>query len=170
MKKVILYIASSLDGFIARDNGDINWLPESDTSGYDEFYKTINTVIMGKTTYEQVLTFGEYPYKDKKSYVFTRNNSISAKSENVEFVSNADVFVKDMHAKMKGNVWLVGGGQIISYFVNRGLVDEMILSIIPIVLGRGIPLFCDMQKESRLNLIKSTSYDKLIELHYQVIK
>ena len=74
MEKIILNIASSLDGYIARENGDIDWLPESGTSGYDEFYKTIETVVMGKTTYDQVLTFGAYPYREKKSYVFTRNS------------------------------------------------------------------------------------------------
>ena len=61
MTKILVYIASSLDGFIARESGDIDWLPESSESSYDAFYKSIDTVIMGKTTYDQVLTFGEYP-------------------------------------------------------------------------------------------------------------
>ena len=92
MRKFILFIASSLDGYIARENGDIDWLPENTASGYDEFYKTIDTVVLGKKTYDQVLTFGAYPYQDKKSFVFTRNNN-QTKDENIEFVSDVDKFV-----------------------------------------------------------------------------
>ena len=191
MGKIILYIASSLDGYIARKNGDIDWLPESNTSGYDKFYETIDAIVMGKTTYNQVLTFGEYPYKDKKSYVFTRSNNGSAKDENVEFVSSVDKFVKDIFPReniwlvggssvdkfvkdifpnLGENIWLVGGGQIISSFVNHGIIDEIILSIIPKVLGNGISLFHNIQKETNLELIKTTPYDKLVELHYKVLK
>ena len=169
MRKIILYIASSLDGYVARENGDIDWLPQSDTSGYDEFYKTIDAVIMGKTTYDQVLTFGEYPYKDKKSYVFTRNNN-PTNDENVEFISNLDEFVKDTLSNLDRNVWLVGGGQIISSFLNNGIIDEVILSIIPVVLGKGIPLFQNIQKETKFELIKTTNYDNFIELHYKIPK
>ena len=169
MRKIILYIASSLDGYIARENGDIDWLPQTDSSGYNEFNKTVDAVIMGKTTYDQVLTFGEYPYKDKKSYIFTRNKN-PAKDENVEFVYSIDEFVKCILPKLDGNIWLVGGGQIISTFVNHGIVDEIILSIVPVVLGKGIPLFQNIQKEMKLELIKTTNYDKIVELHYKILK
>ena len=170
MSKVILYIASSLDGFVARKNGDIDWLPESGKSGYAGFYQTVNTVIMGRTTYEQVLTFGEYPYKNKKSYIFTRKTAASTKNENVEFVSDIDTFVADILCKSKENTWLVGGSQIISSFANRGLIDELVILVIPVILGEGIPLFYDIHKEFKLKLIKNTSYDRLVELHYQVLK
>ena len=169
MRKIILYIASSLDGYVARENGNIDWLPQIDTSEYDKFYQTVDVVIMGKTTYDQVLTFGEYPYKDKKSFVFTRNNS-TTKNENVEFVSNVDEFVNDILSGLEGNIWLIGGGQIISSFVNNGIIDEIILSIIPVILGKGIPLFQNIQKETKLELVKTTSNDKLIELQYRVSK
>jgi len=167
MRKIILYIASSLDGYIARENGDVDWLPENTTSGYDEFYKTIDTVVMGKKTYEQVLTFGAYHYNDKKSYVFTRNNE-QTKDQNTEFVSDIDKFVKENISNSGKNIWLVGGAEIISYFLNRGFVDEIILSIIPVVLGKGITLFKNTQNEVKLELIKTTEYDKLVELHYNV--
>ena len=169
MRKVILYIASSLDGYVARENGDIDWLPQSDISGYDEFYKTVDVVIMGKTTYDQVLTFGVYQYKDKKSYVLKRNKN-STRDENVEFVSNVNEFVKDILSRLEGNIWLVGGGQIISSFVNNGIVDEIILSIVPIVIGKGIPLFQNIQKETKLKLVKTSNYDKFVELRYKVLK
>ena len=168
MKKIILFIASSLDGYVARENGDIDWLPQNTASGYDEFYKSIDTVIMGKKTYDQILTFGDYPYKDKKSYVFTRNNNHS-KDENTEFVHDVDKLVKDIISNSGTNIWLVGGAEIISAFVNFGFVDVIIISIIPIVLGKGIPLFKNIQKETKLELIKTTDYDALVELHYKIL-
>ena len=168
MKKIILFIASSLDGYIARENGNIDWLPQNTTSGYDEFYKSIDTVIMGKKTYDQILTFGDYPYNDKKSYVFTRNSEHS-KDENTEFVHDVDKLVKDIISNSGTNIWLVGGAEIISTFVNFGCVDEIILSIIPIVLGKGIPLFKNIQKETKLEFIKTTDYDTLVELHYKIL-
>jgi dihydrofolate reductase len=169
VRKIILFIASSLDGYIARENGDIDWLPENTASGYGDFIKSIDTVIMGKKTYDQVLTFGDYPYKDKKSYVFTRNNEYS-KDENTEFVHDADKLVKDILSDSGTNIWLIGGAEIISTFVNLGFVDEIIISIIPVVLGKGIPLFKNIEKEIKLELIKTTDYDALVELRYKIQK
>ncbi len=126
MTKVLVYIASSLDGYVARENGSIDWLPEVTESGYDAFYKSVDTVIMGKTTYDQVLTFGEYPYKDKKSFVFTRTDQ--NKDENAEFLSDVEKFVKDGFPGAGENIWLVGGAQIIASFLKQGVVDEIIIS------------------------------------------
>ena len=168
MGKIILYIASSLDGYIARENGDVDWLPINTDSGYDNFYKSIDTVIMGKKTYDQILTFGDYPYKGKKSYVFTRNDSLT-KDENVEFVSNVEEFSRNL-VSSKGNIWLVGGSELFSAFLEHKLVDEIILSIIPTVLGKGIPLFQNINQETNLKLIKTTDYSGLAELTYKVLK
>lgn len=168
MRKIILFIASSLDGFIARESGDIDWLPKNTDSGYNDFYKSIDTVIMGKKTYNQVLTFGDYPYKDKKSYVFTRNNDLT-KDENIQFVHDINKFVKEIVSKSGTDIWLVGGTEIISEFVNLGFIDEIILSIIPVVLGKGIPLFKNIQKEIKVELVKTTDYGGLVELHYKIL-
>jgi dihydrofolate reductase len=166
MRKVILFIASSLDGYIARENGDIDWLPENTSSGYDEFIKSVDTVIMGRKTYDQILTFGNYPYKEKKSLVFTRKKDCS--DENVEFVNDIEK-IKNLFSDSGKDIWLIGGAKIISAFVNLGIVDEIILSVIPVVLGKGIPLFSDMQKELELELLKTTNYEKLVELHYKIL-
>jgi len=168
MGKIILYIASSLDGYIARENGDVDWLPINTDSGYDNFYKSIDTVIMGKKTYDQILTFGDYPYKGKKSYVFTRNDSLT-KDENVEFASNVEEFSRNL-VSSKGNIWLVGGSELFSAFLEHKLVDEIILSIIPTVLGKGIPLFQNINQEANLKLIKTTGYSGFVELTYKVLK
>jgi dihydrofolate reductase len=168
MGKIIVYIASSLDGYIARENGDVDWLPINTDSGYDNFYKSIDTVIMGKKTYDQILTFGDYPYKGKKSYVFTRNDSLT-KDENVEFASNVEEFSRNL-VSSKGNIWLVGGSELFSAFLEHKLVDEIILSIIPTVLGKGIPLFQNINQEANLKLIKTTEYSGFVELTYKVLK
>jgi len=166
--KVLVYIASSLDGYIARENGEIDWLPETTESGYDAFYKSVDTVIMGKTTYDQVLTFGEYPYKDKKSFVFT--SSTQNKDENIEFVSDVEKFVKDGFPGAGENIWLVGGAQIIASFLNQGAIDEIIISVIPILLGKGIPLFKNIENETKLEFVKTVKYDQLVDLYYKVLK
>ena len=168
MRKIIVYIASSLDGYIARENGDIDWLPAPSESDYDAFYKSIDTVILGKTTYEQVLTFGSYPYKNKKSFVFSRTNQNN--DENVEFVSDIAKFVDDDFPGAGENIWLVGGPQIIASFLKQETIDEIIITIIPVLLGNGIPLFKNVEKETKLELIKTEKFGQLVDLHYKVLK
>ena len=168
MSKVIVYIASSLDGYVARKNGDIDWLPEVAESGYDAFYKSVDAVIMGKTTYDQVLTFGEYPYKDKKSFVFTHTSQ--NKDKNIEFLSDVEKFVKNGFPGTGKNIWLIGGSQIIASFLKQRAVDEIIISMVPILLGNGIPLFKNIENETKLELIKTEKYDQLVDLHYKVLK
>jgi len=167
MVKIILYIAVSLDGYIARENGDVDWLPTNVDSGYDVFYKSVDTVIMGKTTYDQVLTFGEYPYKDKKSFVFTKTSQNN--DENVEFVSDIEKFVKDGFPGAGDNIWLVGGAKIIASFLKLKVIDEITISVIPILLGNGISLFKNIENETKLELVKTEKYDQLVDLHYKVL-
>ena len=168
MTKVTAYIASSLDGFIARENGSVDWLPENAESGYTDFYKSIDTVIIGKTTFDQILTFGKYPYNDKKSFVFTRTNQ--NKDENVKFLLNVEEFIKEGFPDAGENILLVGGAQIIASFLKNQAVDEIIISLIPILLGKGIPLFKNIENEIKLEFIKTRKFDQLVEMHYRVLK
>ena len=168
MTKILVYIASSLDGYIARENGEIDWLPETTESGYDAFYNSIDTVIMGKTTYDQVLTFGEYPYKDKKSFVFTKSNQ--SNNNYTEFLSNIERFVKDGFPGAGENVWLVGGAKIIASFLKQVVVDEIIITKIPVILGKGISLFQNLEDETKLELIKIEKFGQIVELHYKVMR
>jgi len=168
MTKILVYIASSLDGYIAREDGSIDWLPESSESSYDKFYKSIDTVIMGRTTYDQVLTFGEYPYKDKKSFVFTRTTKNN--DDNVEFVSDVEKFVKDGFPGAGKNIWLVGGGKLIASFLKLGVVYEIITTVIPVLLGKGIPLFQNIENETKLELVKTEKHGQFVDLHYSVLK
>ena len=168
MTKLLVYIASSLDGYIARENGDVDWLPESLESSYEAFYKSVDTVIMGKTTYDQILEFGEYPYKDKKSFVFSKTSKESNKD--AEFVSDIEKFVKDGFPRAGKNIWLVGGAKTITSFLKLGVVDEIITTIIPVILGKGIPLFQNVEKKIDLKLINTEKYGQLVDLRYKVLK
>jgi len=170
MRKVVLFIASSLDGYIARLSGDIDWLFTDQDYGYSEFFASVDTVLMGRKTYEQVLTFGEYPYQGVKSYVFTKNPLFQAE-KNVELVTeDTKKFVDNLRQVDGKNIWLVGGSQLTYDFMNNNLVDELIVSIHPIVLGEGISLFANQTTTQSLNLTKCQSYTSgLVQLSYDVV-
>ena len=168
MRKIKLFIASSLDGFIARENSGIDWLFTGDY-GYAKFYNSIDTVLMGRKTYELSLKLGE-SYKGKRAIVFTKQKNLK-KLENVDFVSNVVDFTKKL-LKTKGkDIWLVGGGEIVSLLLNNNLIDEIILFVHPIILGKGIPLFKNINKEVKLKLLETFAYeDGLVKLYYKVSK
>ncbi|NJM72176.1 MAG: dihydrofolate reductase [Scytonema sp. RU_4_4] len=172
MRKIRLFIASSLDGYIARTSGEVDWLFTDQDYGYNEFLTQIDTVLMGLKTYEQVLTFGEYPYKGKKSFVFSKTVPVE-KDDNVEFVrSDWQSFINRLRQTSGHDMWLVGGAQTIHYFMKHGFVDELILSIHPIILGNGIPLIVnDSNLETVLELKDVKTYDSgLLQVSYDVKK
>ncbi|BAY12655.1 dihydrofolate reductase family protein [Calothrix sp. NIES-2098] len=168
MRKIQLFIASSLDGYIARTSGEVDWLFTDQDYGYTEFFDQIDTVIMGNKTYQQLLGFGEYPYKGKKGFVFS--NTLQGKTDNnVEFFrGDVKSFINTLRQASGGNIWLVGGGQIIYYFLIHSLIDELILSIHPIILGDGIPLIWkDPSLEISLQLKDVRTYDSgLLQVFY----
>jgi len=175
MRKVKLFIASSLDCYIAREDGGIDWLFTDADYGYTKFYDSIDTIIVGRKSYDQSLTLDEYPYKGKKVYVFTRNKVRKKNNNNeqdVEYIdTNIQDFVTNLTQSIGKDVWLLGGGEIVSVLLNAGLVDEIILSIHPIILGTGIPLLRNIQKEVNLKLENSLSFESgLMQLCYKVLK
>ncbi len=154
MRKIILYIAASLDGHIARKEGEVDWLDKySETGedyGYADFYRSIDTTLMGNRTYRQVVGFGEFPSGDKKNYVFTRAADLPA-AEYVEYVHHDIItFTKNLRNQSGSDIWLVGGSQIIELLLNHDVIDELILSIMPETLGSGIPLFSANAKPADL--------------------
>jgi dihydrofolate reductase len=165
MSKVILYIAISLDGYIAKEDGSVDWLFFFDEDyGYEKFKSTIDTIIMGRKTYEQVLTFGEWPYSGLKTYVYTHHE---LKDNNVEFISGSIaktiVAIKKQSTK---NIWLVGGGNLITEFAKQQLIDEYILFIIPVLLGAGISILQESIEMNKFKFTKTKSYKSgIIELH-----
>jgi dihydrofolate reductase len=173
MSRIKLYIACSLDGYIAREDGSIDWLTEYENSpetdyGYSEFYGSIGTVLMGRKTYEQVLGFGNWPYGEKKAYVFTRQNEPLSREKNVEFVSgDIGEFARRLKENTEEDIWLVGGSQLIKVFLEENLVEDMIVFVVPIILGSGIPLFDRIGKEIRFRIINTERYKSgLVRLEY----
>ena len=158
MKKIKLYIAVSLNGKIAKADGGVDWLeaipnPEKNDFGYAAFYDSIDTTIQGSRTYDQILSWGiEFPYKGKKNYVLTTNSSYKD-TEDVSFIS--ENHIEKLHQIKQGNgkdIWLIGGGKANSLLLDAGLVDEIIIFIMPIVLDEGIDLVSSLQMDIPLKL------------------
>ena len=169
MRKVVLFIASSLDGYIARPNGDIDWLFTDQNYGYSAFLDTIDTLLMGRKTYEQVLTFGEYPYPEKKSYVLTKKLGFQTEHD-VTAAADVESLVKEVRSVEGKNIWLVGGSVLIRDCLEKHLINEIIISIIPIVLGDGIPLFANPTTATDLHLTGWQTYSSgLVQLSYDVV-
>ncbi len=173
MAKIIIYIAQSLNGKIAYENGSVDWLGpyDSEDYGYHQFLNTIGVVLMGNKTYQQVLTFGdEFPYKNKQVYVFTRNKSL-VKDENVSFVSENIVgFVADLKKSSQSDIWLVGGGEIITYLLDKQLVDELQVFTIPVILKSGIGLCNTLDTDKNLKLVYTKSFNNgVVENYYEIV-
>lgn len=174
MVKIKLYIAASLDGFIARKDGSLDWLeglpnPNQIDHGYNAFYESVDTVIMGRATYEEILGFDVgWPYGDSQSFVVTSKKDYSVKTENTSVLSELTIDqMEEIRSTSEKGIWLVGGGQLITAFLDLSLVDEMILSIAPVILGEGIPLFAGRPKETNFKLEKSESFETgIVNLSY----
>jgi dihydrofolate reductase len=168
MPTVVLYVATSLDGYIARGDGAVDWLFTDGEYGYSAFFEGIDALFMGSKTYGQVLTFGPWPYPGKPTWVFTRRTLKSGR-EDVVFVRGEPATVLDQLAgRGLDRIWLVGGAGLVASFRAAGLIDEYILSIHPILLGDGILLFPGPAPEERLALVGSEAYASgLLQVHYR---
>lgn len=174
MRKVVLFIAMSLDGYIADSHGGIEWLngqgnDDENMNTYSEFAKNIDTVLMGWNTYHQVVTElspTEWVYGDLTAYVFTHNKSYSTKQ-----ICFTDEDPTDLLKILKGqkgkDIWICGGANLIGQLMGENMVDMYYISIIPVLLGGGIRLFGDFPKQQELRLVKTQSYNGIVELIYE---
>ncbi|MGG1662060.1 dihydrofolate reductase family protein [Brevibacillus sp. NRS-1366] len=170
-RPVVLFIAATLDGYIARENGDIHWLYEAEgerDNGYSEFYDTIDTVLMGNKTYEHTFELADqFPYPGKKCYVFSRSEH--EPSPDVTFVTEDVVgFIEKLKEQEGSKIWIVGGAEILDVLLKGKLVDEFIISIMPTMLGKGIPLFKGDNPELKLSLTETKRFGQIVQLHYVV--
>ncbi len=168
MSYVTLQLAMTIDGYIARKNGNVDFLDDVNPLFNEEFTKFVNsvdTIIMGSGTYKKLLDFGEIPFVDKKIYVLTSKNSPS-NQENIIFTSEK---IEDILKKENNNIWLFGGSKVIQSFINLDLIDEFQLYIVPKIIGDGIPLFLENNGLSNLELCKHNPYDNDIMLVYKKI-
>lgn len=174
MRKVTLFIAMSLDGYIADTRGNVDWLSghgndSENIDSYSEFIKDIDTVIMGWNTYDQIVTElspEQWVYKDLTSFVFTHRECGSI--GNIHFIDAEPVdFVKNLKKKDGKGIWICGGANVIQQLMKKDVIDCYYITIIPTFLGAGIRLFENGEKEIKLKLIKTQNYNGMTELIYE---
>lgn len=172
--KVSVYIATSLDGLIARRNGDIDWLSGGEGGedyGYAEFISTIDHIVMGRNTFEKVLTFGAWPYEKKVIVLTSRDLAIPNElAEKVEACNlpPADL-LHDLETRKARHIYLDGGATI-QRFLREGLVDEMTITTIPVLIGEGLPLFGPLGQDVKLELLASRSFPNgFVQNRYRVL-
>jgi len=172
MRKLIYYMAASLDGYIARCDGTIDWLPvpgSREDYGYAAFLETVDTLIVGRKTYEQMLAHGPWAYGDRKCQVLSRKWA-GQRDVYAEFTDTRPAALLRRLRKRPGkDIWLVGGGESAHAWFAGGLVNEIVLTIIPMLLGEGRPLFLPTPAGATLFLRQTRSFpDGLVQLQYGV--
>jgi dihydrofolate reductase len=160
MSRLRLYIAATLDGFIADVNGGVGWLDAYGPAncGYDAFLSSISSIIMGRVTYQQVLGFGTWPYAGKRTVVMTSRTNLPVHPEVEVCRDEVRILIDRLRAETPGDIWLMGGGKTLRGFLDRDLVDELDLFVFPLLLGRGIRLFDGSSRPMSLRLAGHHAY------------
>ena len=180
-RRIIVYIATSADGYIARPDGDVEWLnrrPDTVDYGMGKFYPTIDTILWGRKTYDWLLDYVKKTGKKESmfdtsvaNYVFSRKQRRHA-PPGVEFVSGpVRKFAQRLRAAPGKNIWMMGGGELIASFLDAGEIDEFDIHVIPVFIGKGIPLVAPRHRDVPLRLRSSRKYpDGVVRLRYEVIR
>jgi dihydrofolate reductase len=171
-RKVILYIATSLDGYIAKPNDDLSFLSvveqEGQDYGYADFVKTVDAVIVGRKTYEKVISMGfDFPHADKDAYIITRTPRQNVGSVKF-YTGDLKTLIDKLKSENGKNIFCDGGAEIVHELLKENLIDEFIISVIPIIVGNGTKLFKDGRPELKLELVSTRQFDKgLTQLYYK---
>ena len=173
-RKVALFIATSLDGYIAQPNDDLSFLKlvekEGEDYGYAEFTATIDTIILGRKTYDWVLReIGNSHYDNgvRDVYVITRTEKPSV-GRTTFYTGSLTELVEQLKSKNGKNIYCDGGAEIVNELLKNNLIDELIISVIPVLLGNGTRLFKDGRPEQKLKLVTTKTFDTgLTQLHYK---
>lgn len=174
MRKVTLFIAMSLDGYIADKDGGVDWLNGQEEDGenmdtYSDFIKGIDTIIMGWNTYHQLtseLSPEEWVYPEQVSFVITHREIPS--TERIRFTSESPCdLVKRLREEEGNGIWICGGANIVRQLMETDLIDTLHISVIPTLLGDGVRLFGPLEKEQKLRLVKTQSYNGITDLVYE---
>lgn len=174
-RKLVLYIAMSLDGYITDRHEGLGFLgaveQEGEDYGYAAFNETVDTVIMGRKTYDTVMAMGvEYPHADKTSYIITRRPGDDTDKLHY-YGGSLKTLVDQIRTQPGKNIYCDGGAEIVNALLEEKLFDELVVSIIPVLLGGGIRLFSKDYPEQSLRLLSAKSFDKgLVQLHYSLVK
>jgi dihydrofolate reductase len=172
-RPVVAYTATSLDGFIAGPDDDLSWLGGAGDEaefGYEAFFTRVGALIMGRRTYEQVLSFGAWPYEGRPAYVLS--SSLPPQESGAVTVTNATpAQLIDHLSEGEGLIWLVGGGRLFTSFADAGLIDEWILTVAPVLLAGGVPLLTPGAARSGLDLVEERRLSRgFVQLHYRTAR
>lgn len=168
MRPVVYFVATSLDGFIARPDGGIDWLFHDQDYGFTEFLTGIDTVVMGRKTYEQMLTFGESPFKEKELFVFSR--TLSRCDLGTVVRQPVDDFVREQKVRDGRGIWLIGGGDLAGHFFTARAVDRLIAFVHPVLIHRGLPLAAGVPNDVTLRLTDTHAFETgLVRLGYDIL-
>ena len=173
-RKVIVHIATSADGYIARPDGDIDWLTSRPAPkgfyGMGAFVRSIDTKLIGRKTYEMSLRLGATFDAKTHTVVFSRRAPPPGAPSAVEFVSGEIApFVRRLREEPGKDIWLMGGGELIASFLDARAIDEFVISVVPVFIGDGIPLIARRHRHERLELLSSERFDDgVVQLHYRV--
>ena len=174
MAKLVLYLAMSVDGYIADERGGVGWLTgdgsEPDAPGsYQAFYETVDTIVMGWTTYHQLATElapDSWPYQGRPCYVVTHRQE--ADREDICFWHGEPAALADkLKTEREGNIWICGGASVAGQLLRAGRIDKLWLSIIPTVLGKGVRLFPEQGQELPLTLVGTEHWNGIVDLVYE---
>ena len=174
-RKIIVHIATSADGYIARPDGDLEWLtsrpPPKGFYGINAFMKSVDTMLLGRKTYEASLSMGaKFPSKGRY-IVFSRHARPADAPSNVEFVNGAiGPFMKRLREQPGKDIWLMGGGDLIASFLDEHAIDEFVITMAPMFIGDGIPLIAPRHRHTSLELHAVERFeDGVVQLHYRVL-
>lgn len=172
-RKFVVYCATSADGFIARPDGSVDWLERprpKGNYGIADFYRSIDTVIFGRKTYDFAVAHGmSDPNPGKKSYVLSRTLTKAASPKVTVINEGVARFAEQLRTEKGKHIWLMGGAESLAAFVDCGQVDEFIIHVIPKMIGEGIPLVAPRHRDIPLKLLASKAFrDGVVRLHYAV--
>jgi dihydrofolate reductase len=175
--KASVFIATSFDGFIARANDDLDWLTGGESAsteqdyGYQEFMDSVDTIVIGRNTFEQVLTFDTWPYSGKKVVVLSsKPNAVPQHlTNNVEWLSLQPQHLVERLASQGATHLYVDGGKTIQGFLKAGLINELIVTRIPVLIGTGIPLFGPLNHDIKLTHVATRQFENgFVQSRYRI--
>ena len=172
-RKAVVFIAASIDGFIATTDGDLSFFSavekEGEAYGYAPFISVVDTVVLGKKTYDKVIAMGyPFPHADKEAYIITRTPKEAVGSAQF-YTGDVVELVQQLKQQEGRTIFVDGGAYVVNRLLQAGLIDELYLSIIPVLLGSGIALFEQHHAMQKMKLLQAKSFDTgLVQLHYKV--
>ncbi len=174
MRKIIAYLATSVDGFIARPNGDVDWLDRPrppGNYGMAAFIRSVDTIVMGRATYDIGKKLGATMSPRTKNVILSRSLAANSIKDATVEKGNARTLADRWRKESGKDIWLMGGAQVFGEFLDAGALDELIIHVVPVLIGTGIPLLDAKRRTGQLELLSTKKFsDGVVRLHYKPLK